>query len=222
MKLYEACNILGVLPHELSVETVKKSFKVRSLKVHPDRGGTSGDFIRTKNAERFLLDYLNNRPSYDELGVQALGLMIEGILKARVVQRALTATITQAMNAEIYPFVFENQTFLVPLWERRSVFQLKTGLLVVNVKIECPAEVIIENDNTIVLETSLALYDLIERERLEFPIGDYTFNVGLDEVRLLSSQTILMSKEGLPRPGSSLDNAHVLQLAPVYLHLHIV
>ena len=222
MKLFEACDILGVPPHELSVETVKKSFKVRSLKVHPDRGGTSGDFIRTKNAESFLLDYLDNRPNYDELGAQALGLIIKGILKARVVQRALTATLSQAMNAEIYPFVFENQTFLVPLWERRSVFHLKTGMLVIDVNIEFPAGVLVENDNTLVLETSLALCNLLERERLEFLIGDYTFNVDLEHVRLLPSQTILLSEEGIPRPGSSLENSDLLQLAPVYLHLHIV
>lgn len=222
MKLYEACDILGVPPHELSVETVKRSFKVRSLKVHPDRGGTSGDFIKTKNAESFLLDYLDNRPNYDELGAQALGLIIKGILNARVVQRSLTATLSQAMKAEIYPFVFENQTFLVPLWERRSVFYLKGGLLVINLNIEFPAEVLVRNDNTLVLETSLNLCNLLECEHLEFLIGDYTFDVDLERVRLLPSQTILLSEKGLPRPGSSLDNSDLLQLAPIYLHLHIV
>ena len=126
------------------------------------------------------------------------------------------------MNAEIYPFVFENQTFLVPLWERRSVFHLTTGLLVIDVNIEFPEEVFIGNDNTLVLETSLALCNLLERERLEFLIGDYTFDVDLERVRLLSSQTILLSEEGIPRPGSSLEHSDLLQLAPIYLNLHIV
>ena len=222
MKLYEACDVLGVLPHELSVDTVKKSFKVRSLEVHPDRGGSSCDFIKAKNAECFLLDYLDNRPSYNELGVQALGLILKGILKTRVVQRALTATLAQVMKSEIYPFVFENQTFLVPLWERRSVFHLKTGLLVIEVNIECPAGVVIAIDNTLVLEASLALCSLLEHERLEFQIGDYSFDVALENVQLVPSQTIILSEKGIPRPGSSLENSALLQVAPIYLHLDII
>lgn len=222
MEFYEACAILGVQPHGLTVESVKKSFKLKSLEVHPDRGGSSREFIKTKNAEGFLLEYLDRRTSFDGIGVQALGHILKGLLNTSVVRRKLTATLSQAMKAEVYPFHFNNEAFLVPLWERRSVYHFKSGLLVIDVGIDLPPKVTLHPDNTLILEYSMALMQILQCERLSVNIGDFAFTVELDLIGLFASQRLLLSEDGIPRPGCFWEGSDSLPKASVYLNLDIV
>eukprot|EP00826_Nyctotherus_ovalis_P050352 TRINITY_DN615_c0_g2_i31.p1 TRINITY_DN615_c0_g2~~TRINITY_DN615_c0_g2_i31.p1 ORF type:complete len:139 (-),score=40.39 TRINITY_DN615_c0_g2_i31:121-537(-) len=69
-------NVLELKPGE-SQESVKRSYKEKVLKAHPDKGGSVEDFLRLKTAYEILSDE-RKRKMYEKYGMTGVKEMLSG------------------------------------------------------------------------------------------------------------------------------------------------
>lgn len=80
-------DLLGV-SSDVSEADIKRAYRKRALKLHPDRGGNPEDFKRMKDAYDVLLDP-KKRWAYDRFGEAAVKMLYEGSASPQLFQEIL-------------------------------------------------------------------------------------------------------------------------------------
>lgn len=190
--------------------------------MHPDRGGTSSDFLKVRAARNCLLQHLHSNPDNSWLNEEVVSLLFKSIVTTNIIYKQLIATVDQALNADLFPFEFNQKLCLVPVWERQNIYHMRSGVLIVNVEIEPMQNLFIDSNNNAFLRLAISLTNLIKLEELECVIGSTRYRVPLDMIAFQARQTILLSTNGIPMAGHCWLGQDLLKRASIFLHLHII
>lgn len=204
---------------------MKSAFRKRSLASHPDRGGKESDFIDLVLARDFLLEAQCNRAS-DEFHLEsfckeAARCIARGLRERTVDVTNIAVDIKHAMAGSIFIHLYRGRTFAVPLWLRRSTFDVPGGVIVVNVDRTLNFPGTITDNNDLILATSVNITELVRTTAISIALGGRTHIIEIGDCPLLEDQRIVTGIVGLPAVSCSLLDDEIRCRRQVFLDLKI-
>jgi hypothetical protein len=175
MNKTDAYSILNIEQNELLTELLLKTkYRKACLKCHPDKpGGTSGSFIKVKEAH----DYLKNEVVVEEplhYYVQMLKNFNYSLVDSFIIEPIvnylkrttydLNPTLAHLMNKSVYHLV--EHDIYVPLWHQEICFKN----IIININPILPDNVMIDADNNIHIIITPLTPD-------EFILGGISFSI---------------------------------------------
>jgi hypothetical protein len=214
MNLDKACRLLDISPKEIHIPTLKKKYKKKCLRFHPDKNGDKEKFIELKEAYDFIVNRPKKQTILDEIDETLLRQYLYSIYKSEVdifkhplfvkyfidpVQEHLNhfknyilhPTLEQLLRKDVY--YLEEELLYIPLWHDEIVFDKK---IKVTIEPVLPDKIEIDENNNI-----LVLYE--EKDTLVF--GSISISISNQEKK----EKRIIGK-GIPRIQSSIYDASQL------------
>jgi len=113
-------------------------------------------------------------------------------------------------------------TFLVPLWHHDLTYELKNPNreLIVKCVPELPDGVRLDDNNNICVYLSLTIDDILDKEKIDFFIGEKIFSISHDTLRFYRNQKVTLYGVGIPR--INYDNIFdVSELSDIFVYVEI-
>ena len=151
MNLNESLLILNISKSELAElneESLKKKWKNKALKMHPDKGGNKDEFTKLNNAHENLQkvikkkdEIINDKSSGIENYINIDMILSYCNIFLDVVQKVkkenkiirLNATIDDILSNNVFKLLFNKQIYFVPLWHDEVSFEIDDIDLIVNI-----------------------------------------------------------------------------------------
>lgn len=124
-------------------------------------------------------------------------------------------------NNNIYVLEHENKKYYIPLWHNELYYKLDEKRdLIVKCNIILPSHIYIDNFNDIYVDIKMKIIDLLEREKLEFKLGNKNFQVLSRNVSIKRKQIVKLEDNGIP----TINNKNIYDttlLSNVYVKLEL-
>ena len=214
MNLETACRLLDISPKELDIPSLKKKYKRKCLRFHPDKKGDKEKFIELKEAYDFLVNQPKPTTFLDEVNETFLRQYLYSIYKSDLdifkhplfirhfidpvqehlnhfKQYILHPTLEQLLRKDIY--YLEEEKLYVPLWHQEILFYRK---IKVTIEPVLPENISLDEDNNILVSSEDL--DIIVFGTISISITDH------------EKKEKKMKGKGIPRIQTSLYDASEL------------
>jgi hypothetical protein len=192
MNREKACALLGVSAEEIHTPILKKKYRSKCLRYHPDKKGDKEKFIELKEAYDFLLKEPKEESILDSIHESLLRQYLYSIYKSEIewfkhplfvkycvlpIQKhlqeyktyCLKPTLTQMLRQDI--FYLEEEKLYIPLWHQEIVFHGKIKVILEpilpeNIELDENNNILVSGEpDSIVIDTLSILIN--EKERKE-------------------------------------------------------
>lgn len=119
----------------------------------------------------------------------------------------------------VYILSEQGEKFIIPLWSNELVYEMANGC---DLEVACiplnPKNVNIDDNNNIIIYTSLTIGDIFNKDFFTITLGTFDISVSMVDVRLKREQIILVRSGGIPRINP--DNVYdITVLSDLIIHL---
>ena len=126
---------------------------------------------------------------------------IKTIIKNRIDENKniiiIEPTIDNILNNDIYKLEYNNEIYYIPLWHNELEYKEKNNdILIVKLIPKLPNNILIEDDNSIHLNISTNISNLINKDKYEFNIGKKIFILDVKNLYIRNNQTIYFKNLG--------------------------
>jgi len=111
----------------------------------------------------------------------------------------LNPTLEDLFAKNIYKLVIGDQTLLIPLWHHELVYEIGGADIYVKCIPILPDDYTIDSENNLIIEQRYNICNLLDMENIKITVGDRTFIVPMEELRIVRRQKLCMSGAGIPR-----------------------
>jgi DnaJ-class molecular chaperone len=110
----------------------------------------------------------------------------------------LNPNINNLLNNDVYKLNYNNEDIYVPLWHEELEFELSNNSIIVRCIPELPDNIYIDNNNSIFVDISLNIKNLLINDVFNFNIGEKVFELSVDKLKIKKKQIITLYNMGLP------------------------
>ena len=110
----------------------------------------------------------------------------------------LNPNIDNLLNNDVYKLNYNNEDIYVPLWHEELEFELSNNSIIVRCIPELPDNIYIDNNNSIFVDISLDINNLLINDVFNFNIGEKVFELSVDKLKIKKKQIITLYNMGLP------------------------
>lgn len=147
-----------------------------------------------------IYDYLE-RYSYLFLFENEFISNIKTIIKNRINENKniiiIEPTIDNILNNDIYKLEHNNEIYYIPLWHNELEYKEKNNnILIVKLIPKLPNNILIEDDNTIYINVSVDISNLINKDIYEIDIGKKTISIDVKNLYIRNNQLIYFKNKG--------------------------
>jgi DnaJ family protein A protein 2 len=169
MNLQRACLLLDISPKDIHTPLVKKKYKSKCLRFHPDKHGDKEKFIELKEAYDFILSQPKNVSFLDEFDEKMLRQYLYTLYKTdlsifkhpmflRHFVKPIQEHLNQYKTYTLCPslenlfkqdiYYLEEEHIYIPLWHDEIVFH---GKIKVKITPKLPSHIEIDDHNNILI-----------------------------------------------------------------------
>lgn len=141
--------------------------------------------------------------------ISSMKLMLREKLQNDVII-ILNPSIDNLLNEDIYKLNYEDNEFYVPLWHNEVTYDVSGHSIIVKCIPDLSKHINIDEYNNILVNISLSISSLLERKNIELIIGSKPYNIPVYDLKIIKSQTYILSGCGIPKIDSSnlFNNKH--------------
>ena len=107
----------------------------------------------------------------------------------------LNPTLSDLLNDNIFKLEVENKDFYVPLWHHELHYSLQDKDLIVRCEPEIPKDIWINESNNMYIQKQISISDLFQKGFYEFEIGEKSFKITSDSLKITKEKQIVLLKE---------------------------
>ena len=107
----------------------------------------------------------------------------------------LNPSLKDLLNDNIFKLEVEDNEFYVPLWHHELHFSLQNKDLIVRCEPEIPKEIWINESNNMYIQKQISISELFEKGFYEFEIGEKSFKINSDSLKIMKEKQIVLLKE---------------------------
>ena len=107
----------------------------------------------------------------------------------------LNPTLADLLNDNIFKLEVENKDFYVPLWHHELHYSLQDKDLIVRCEPEIPKDIWINESNNMYIQKQISISDLFQKGFYEFEIGEKSFKITSDSLKITKEKQIVLLKE---------------------------
>ena len=215
MNLEKACSLLDISPSDIHGPLLKKNYKRKCLRFHPDKKGDKATFVELKQAYDFLCQQPKPSTFLDDMDETFLRQYLYSIYKSDLdlfkhplfvqyfvdpvkkhlhhfKEYILHPTLEQLLRKDIY--YLEEEKLYIPLWHEEITFH---GKIKVTIKPNLPEGIELDEDNNILIPYDLHLTKIL--------IGSISILITEQE-----KKEKRIKGKGIPRIQSSIYDANEL------------
>lgn len=129
-------------------------------------------------------------------------LIIENIIKEKSSTDeyiVLNPTINDLFSSNLYKLTYNNKEYIIPLWHNELVYDQSGCEVVIKCEPVLPDNVKIDDNNNILINVEFYINDIWEKDKFSIIIGNNTFLIQTNKLKLCKHQTIVLYKQGIPR-----------------------
>ena len=101
----------------------------------------------------------------------------------------------------IYKLEYENETYLIPLWHKKLVYEHNQNELYVKCQTPEHETIYIDENNNLYLDVHFNLVDIWGKNILEFEISNHKFYIPCNKLNFVEKQQYVLYNEGLTKPN---------------------
>ena len=109
----------------------------------------------------------------------------------------LNPSIDDLLNDNLYKLVLGDRTFLIPLWHREVVYDISGSNLYVECQPKLPADVRIDEHNTLTVRLERNISDVLAGGQLTFRIGNKEYSVSSNVLKIVNKQMHRIVRAGV-------------------------
>jgi hypothetical protein len=110
----------------------------------------------------------------------------------------LNPNINNLLNNDIYKLNYNNENIYVPLWHQELEFELSNKSIIVRCIPELSNNIYIDNNNSLHVDLSFNVKELLIKDIIKFNIGVKVFEINVDKLKLKTQQKIILYNMGIP------------------------
>ena len=107
----------------------------------------------------------------------------------------LNPTLADLLNDNIFKLEVENKDFYVPLWHHELHYSLQDKDLIVRCEPEIQKDIWINESNNMYIQKQISISDLFQKGFYEFEIGEKSFKITSDSLKITKEKQIVLLKE---------------------------
>ena len=107
----------------------------------------------------------------------------------------LNPTLADLLNDNIFKLEVENKDFYVPLWHHELHYSLQDKDLIVRCEPEIQKDIWINESNNMYIQKQISISELFQKEFYEFEIGEKSFKITSDSLKITKEKQIVLLKE---------------------------
>jgi DnaJ-class molecular chaperone len=200
MDLNSALDILYLKKTNLTLKQIKKSYYKLALQYHPDKNKSIDANQKFK--------FINN---------------IKIIIKNRIDETKniiiIEPDIDNLLNNEIYKLNYNNETYYIPLWHNEIEYtDQDNNLLIVKVTPKLQKHIFIEDDNSIHVNITEKVNNLINHKIYKVIIGKKTLELDITHLYIKNFQTICLKNKGCSKINYK-DYYNIDEITDIFIHL---
>ena len=111
----------------------------------------------------------------------------------------LHPTIDDLFENNLYRLTVKDITYIIPLWHHELIYDNYGNDLYVKCYPIIDDNIQIDESNNIHIELKLQLKDIWGKDKIDFVIGNKTFIITSNEIKLLKNQQIILHNEGISK-----------------------
>jgi len=150
---------------------------------------------------------------------------IKSIIKNRIDENKniiiIEPTIDNILNNEIYKLVHNNEIYYIPLWHNEIEYKEKNNnILIVKIIPKLPDNIFIEDDNTIYVNISTNISNLICNDTYEINIGKKIIAIDVKNLYIRNNQNLYFKYQGCAKINYK-DYYNTDEISDIVIHLTI-
>lgn len=119
----------------------------------------------------------------------------------------LKPNIDDIFENNVYKLVYENNTYIIPLWHH----ELYYDTFCVKIIPELPENIEIDENNNILINISMDIRELLNKEYIYIKIGNKNIKVNKNKIKIKNTQSIILYKQGI----SKIDNVNIYNISNI-------
>lgn len=133
----------------------------------------------------------------------------------------LNPYIDDLFENSLYKLKEKGGTYIIPLWHHELVYDNSGSDLIVRCCPILPENVEIDEDNNVHVFLLYAISDIFGKEYLDFYVGKQSIQLGLDNIKLVPNQTIILDGKGISKINVR-DIYDISLKSNICIHLELV
>lgn len=241
MDLNQSMKILNITKNDLyslNKDKLKKIFQIKALKMHPDKGGNSNDFINLKLARDNIQIVLEERKNINNEGIDGVdsymnlellksycSIFMDSVKKYHTTNNkkiTLTPSINDILSNNVRQLNYDSNIYFVPLWHDEVIFDSKDKDLIVTCKPILPDNMYIDLNRNIHIKLNIKYTSLIGEKIYHFNIADTSkYEINIESLYIKDYQVYILKNKGISKINMNniydIENKHDI-FAHIYLH----
>jgi DnaJ-class molecular chaperone len=129
--------------------------------------------------------------------------------------------IDNLLNNDIYKLNYNNETYYIPLWHNEIEYtDQNNNLLTVKITPKLKNHIFIEDDNSIHVNITENVHNLINNKIYKIIIGKKTFEIDIKNLYIRNFQTICLKKKGCSKINYK-DYYNIDEITDIFIHLSL-
>jgi hypothetical protein len=131
----------------------------------------------------------------------------------------INPSIDQIFNNEIYMLHYKNETFYIPLWHTEIEYNINNHTnLIVKIIPKLQDNIFIEDDNTLYVDITENISNLIDKEYYNINIGNKMLKLNIQTLNIKSNQIICFKHDGITKINYT-DYYNINEKNNIYVNL---
>ena len=114
----------------------------------------------------------------------------------------LNPMIDDLLNDNVYRYVIDDQTYLIPLWHRELVYDNSGNDLYVKCNPILPENMDIDRNNNLHVNVRQNIVDVLEKDAMTINVGSREYRIQYNSLRIVARQTVTFTNCGIPQMRS--------------------
>lgn len=110
----------------------------------------------------------------------------------------LNPNINNLLNNDIYKLNYNNEYIYIPLWHEELYFDVSNVSIIVWCIPDLSDNIYIDNNNSIHVDLSLKISNMLDNDLFKINIGDKVFELPTDKLKVKKQQQIVLYNKGIP------------------------
>ena len=111
----------------------------------------------------------------------------------------LNPTLDDLFSNNLYKLCYNSVEYIIPLWHNELIYDQSGCDIYVHCEPSLPSNIKIDDNNNIIVDCPIFLEDILEKDRFSIVIGNNTFEVLTNRLKVCKYQTIILYRKGISR-----------------------
>ena len=125
------------------------------------------------------------------------------------------------LNGNVYKLVYNDETYMVPLWHHELVYETSIGDLLVNCIPELPENMTLDENDDLHIELQIKIESILDKTHIPYRWNIYTWEIPTEKLKYVTTCQIVVTENTGTRKIKEEDDYNIENKNSIFWHIYL-